>query len=63
VSLPGMRKPPVSELVEQDSLHLDYQGLPVLFCRAALPLSSRTLNFAAGVMPAPEGDRVAVAEA
>ena len=31
VSLPGMRKPPVSELVDQNPLHLDYQGLPVLF--------------------------------
>jgi len=30
-----MRKPPVSELVDQNplhlELHLDYQGLPVLF--------------------------------
>jgi len=26
-----MRKPPVSELVDQNPLHLDYQGLPVLF--------------------------------
>ena len=45
-----MRKPPVSELVDQDSLHLDYQGLPLLFYRAALPLSSRTLNYAAGII-------------
>src|SRR5512135_2192219 len=45
-----MRKPPVSELVDQDSLHIDYQGLPLLFYRAALPLSSRTLNYAAGVI-------------
>jgi DDE superfamily endonuclease len=45
-----MRKPPVSELVDQDSLHFDYQGLPLLFYRAALPLSSRTLNYAAGII-------------
>jgi DDE superfamily endonuclease/Helix-turn-helix of DDE superfamily endonuclease len=45
-----MRKPPVSELVGQDSLHIDYQGLPLLFYRAALPLSSRTLNYAAGII-------------
>ena len=45
-----MRKPPVSELVDQNSLHLDYQGLLVLFYRAALPLSSRTLNYAAGLI-------------
>jgi hypothetical protein len=45
-----MRKPPVSELVDQDSLHIDYQGLPLLFYRAALPLSSRTLNYAAGII-------------
>jgi DDE superfamily endonuclease len=29
-----MRKPPVSELVDQDSLHLDYQGLP---CFSTVP--------------------------
>ena len=45
-----MRKPPVSELVDQDSLHFDYQGLPLLFYRAALPLPSRTLNYAAGII-------------
>jgi hypothetical protein len=45
-----MRKPPVSELVDQDSLHLDYQGLPVLFYRAALPLSRKTLNYVAGII-------------
>jgi hypothetical protein len=45
-----MRKPPVSELVDQNSLHLDYQGLPMLFYRAALPLSCKTLNYAAGVI-------------
>jgi hypothetical protein len=28
----------------------DYQGLPVLFYRAALPLSSRTLNYVAGII-------------
>jgi hypothetical protein len=50
VSLPGMRKPPVSELVDQDSLHLDYQGLPVLFYRAALPLSRKTLDYVAGII-------------
>ena len=27
-----------------------YRGLPVLFYRAALPLSSRTLNYAAGII-------------
>jgi len=27
-----------------------YQGLPLLFCRAALPLSSRTLSFVTGVI-------------
>jgi len=45
-----MRKPPVSELVDQNPLHLDYQGLPVLFYRAALPLSRKTLNYAAGII-------------
>jgi hypothetical protein len=50
VSLPGMRKPPVSELVDQDSLHFDYQGLSMLFYRAALPLSRKTLNYAAGII-------------
>jgi hypothetical protein len=50
VSLPGMRKPPVSELVDQDSLHRNYQGLPLLFCRAALPLSRKTLNYVAGIL-------------
>jgi len=34
VSLPGMRKPPVGELVDQDSLHLDYQGL---LCCSTVP--------------------------
>ena len=29
---------------------LDYQGLPLLFYRAALPLSSRTLNYATGII-------------
>jgi hypothetical protein len=45
-----MRKPPVSELAGQNPLHLDYQGLPVLFYRAALPLSVKTLNFVAGAV-------------
>jgi hypothetical protein len=45
-----MRKPPVSELVDQNSLHFDYQGLPVLFYRAALPLSRKTLNYVAGII-------------
>ena len=45
-----MRKPPVSELVDQNPLHLDYQGLPVLFYRAALPLSRKTLTFTAGII-------------
>ena len=45
-----MRKPPVSELVDQNPLHLDYQGLPVLFYRAALPLSRKTLNHVAGII-------------
>ena len=45
-----MRKPPVDEAVEQDLQHHHYQGLPVLFYRAALPLSSRTLNYAAGII-------------
>ena len=44
-----MRKPPVRELVDQDSLHLDYQGLPP-FYRAALPLSRTTLNYVAGII-------------
>jgi len=46
----GHGEAPVSELVDQNSLHLDYQGLPLLFYRAALPLSSRTLNYAAGII-------------
>jgi hypothetical protein len=45
-----MRKPPVDEAVDQDLQHHHYQGLPVLFYRAALPLSSRTLNYAAGII-------------
>jgi hypothetical protein len=45
-----MRKSLVSELVDQNPLHVDYQGLPVLFYRAALPLSRRTLNFVAGIV-------------
>src|SRR5215469_3545493 len=45
-----MRKPPVSELVDQDSLHRNYQGLPLLFYRAALPLSRKTLNYVAGII-------------
>jgi DDE superfamily endonuclease/Helix-turn-helix of DDE superfamily endonuclease len=45
-----MRKPPVDEAAGQDLQHHHYQGLPVLFYRAALPLSSRTLNYAAGVV-------------
>jgi 4-amino-4-deoxy-L-arabinose transferase-like glycosyltransferase len=46
-----MRKPPVDEAVDQDHHHHHHhQGLPVLFYRAALPLSSRTLNYAAGVI-------------
>jgi hypothetical protein len=45
-----MRKPLVSELVDQNPLHFDYQGLPVLFYRAALPLSRKTLNFVAGII-------------
>jgi hypothetical protein len=45
-----MKKPPVDEAVDQDLQHHHYQGLPVLFYRAALPLSSRTLNYAAGII-------------
>src|SRR5499425_483219 len=45
-----MRKPPVDELVDQNSLHHHYQGLPLLFYRAALPLSCKTLNYAAGII-------------
>ena len=40
--LPGMMKPPVSELAGQHPLHFDCQGLPLLFDRAALPLSRKT---------------------
>jgi hypothetical protein len=59
-----MRKPSVDEAVDQDPQHHHYQGLPMLSYRAALPLSSRTLNYAAGSHPpSPEVDRVAVAEA
>ncbi len=43
-------KPPVDELVDQNSLHHHYQGLPLLFYRAALPLSCKTLNYAAGII-------------
>ena len=45
-----MRKPPVDELVDQNSLHHHYLGLPLLFYRAALPLSCKTLNYAAGII-------------
>jgi hypothetical protein len=40
---------PVDEAVDQSDLHR-HQGLPVLFYRAALPLSSKTLTFAAGII-------------
>ena len=50
MSLPGMRKPSVSELADHHPLHFDYQGLPLLFYCAALPLPRKTLNFAAGVI-------------
>jgi len=42
------RKPLVDEAVDQDPLH--HQGLPCFFYRAALPLSSRTLRYAAGTI-------------
>src|SRR5512135_3825226 len=45
-----MRKPPVSELVDQNSLITMTRGFFMLFYRAALPLSSRTLNYAAGII-------------
>jgi hypothetical protein len=45
-----MRKPPVGELVDQNSLHLDDQGLPVLFYRLRPPLSRTTLNYVAGII-------------
>ena len=50
MSLPGMRKPPVSELVDQNSLITMTRGFFMLFYRAALPLSSRTLNYTAGII-------------
>ncbi len=42
------RKPPVNEAADQNDTH--HQGLPVLFCRAALLSPSRTLNHAAGII-------------
>jgi hypothetical protein len=48
VSPLATRKPPVNEAVDQNDAH--HQGLPVLFYRAALPLSSKTLNYAAGII-------------
>jgi hypothetical protein len=41
-------KPPVNEAVDQNDTH--HQGLLVLFYRAALPLSSKTLKYAAGIV-------------
>ena len=38
----------MSEAVDQNDPH--HQGLPVLFYRAALPLSSKTLNYVAGII-------------
>ena len=49
MSLLRLEKPLVSEAVDQDRLHLS-PGAPTLFYRAALPLSSRTLTFAAGII-------------
>ena len=43
------KKPLVDEAVDQNDLHR-HQGLSVLFYRAALPLSSRTLTFVAGLI-------------
>src|SRR5437588_12893897 len=35
---------------QSTKIHTQHQGLQMLFYRAALPLSSRTLNYAAGVI-------------
>jgi hypothetical protein len=48
VSPRGMAEPLVVEAVDQNGTR--YQGLQLLFYRAALPLPSRTLSFAAGVI-------------
>ena len=47
----GKAKPLVVELIDQNSHHR-CQGPQMLFYRAALPLSSRTLNYAAGIIRA-----------
>jgi hypothetical protein len=48
VSPPVTRKPPVDEAVDQNDLH-HHQG-PLLFYRAALPLSRRILTFVSGII-------------
>ena len=46
---PGAAKPLVDEAIDQDPFHHP-RGFCMLFYRAALPLSSRTLNYAAGLI-------------
>ncbi len=45
----GMAKPLVDEAIDQERL-ITPRGFCMLFYRAALPLSSRTLNYVAGVI-------------
>jgi hypothetical protein len=45
----GKGKPLVNEAVGQNDLHLP-PGAPILFYRATLPLSSRTLTYVAGII-------------
>ena len=63
MSLPGMRKPPVSELVDQNSLTSTTRGSRAFLpCRAAVVPQDPELR-GRDYPPAPEGDRFAVAEA
>jgi hypothetical protein len=45
---PGMAKPLADEAIDQNQLR--HQGLQLLFCRAALPLSRQILTYVAGII-------------